>query len=98
MNPTLSLVGRTGYAKLTSAPLGLLLAVGTLHEVAAAAGPSASVVAVDLLALALGGLVGWLGGELAATRHAPAARRARRPRTRSGISHRALGRHAGARG
>ncbi|MDB4931888.1 MAG: hypothetical protein JWM10_4372 [Myxococcaceae bacterium] len=80
MNSTPPTIDRPAYAKLAFAPLGLLLCVAPLHAAATASGPSSTALAVDLLALAVGALLGWLGGDLTPPREAPMGRP--RPRLR----------------
>ncbi|MBK6536082.1 MAG: hypothetical protein IPN17_38395 [Deltaproteobacteria bacterium] len=66
---------RSDYAKLAHAPLVLLVLIAFMRASVGSATPSLSVVAVDLLALAMGALVAWLGGEFVLSREAPAERR-----------------------
>ena len=62
-------------AAKTNPKLGSNLASNTGSASVGSATPSLSVVAVDLLALAMGALVAWLGGEFVLSREAPAERR-----------------------
>jgi|GEM_PF-1637168 len=66
---------RSDYAKLAHAPLVLLVLIAFMRASVGIATPSASLLAVDLLALAMGALVAWLGGEFMLSREAPAERR-----------------------
>lgn len=80
--------GRPEYAMLAYIPLGLLVLAALLRSSVAASGPSASVLAVDLLGLAMGALVGWLGGEFAVPQEVPAERHsARRPPSTAQLTH-----------
>jgi hypothetical protein len=81
VNSTPHPIDRPAFAKLAFAPLGLLLCVAPLHAAATASGLGASALAVDLLALAVGALLGWLGGDLTPADEAPVGRpRLRWPR------------------
>lgn len=66
---------RSDYARLAHAPLVLLVLTAFMRASVAGDGPSLSVVAVDLLAFAMGVLLAWLGGEFVLSREAPAERR-----------------------
>jgi hypothetical protein len=72
---------RSDYARLAYVPLGLFVLTAFMRASVAGDGPSSSLLSVDLLALAMGALLCWLGGEFGAPREAPIARR-RLPRER----------------
>lgn len=74
------------FPKLLYAPLGLLIVALAMRGVAS----PLAVVAVDLLALSLAALAGWLGGEFVASEGEPTEHRARRRarRTWRGWRHR----------
>jgi len=63
---------RSDYARLAHAPLVLLVLVALMRT---SAGSSLSVVALDLLALAMGLLVAWLGGVFVLPHEVPVERR-----------------------
>lgn len=86
MNTHRPTVDRSDFAKLAYAPLGLLLCASALgHGVAAE--PR---LAAHLLALAMGLLLGWLGGEFEGLRGVVVERRReRRLRARASLTHEA---------
>lgn len=82
---------RSDYARLAHAPLVLLVLIALLRASVSHAAPSASLLAVDLLALAMGALVCWLGGGFGAPREAPVVRRRdRRQRHRAQLTHKTV--------
>lgn len=91
MNVQHRLSERFDYAKLASAPIGLLVVFALMRSEAAASGPSLSTLAIDLMGLAMVALVGWLGGEFVIARgHYAERRRARRARPRHRLAHKAV--------
>jgi hypothetical protein len=82
---------RSDYARLAYVPLGLFVLTAFMRASVAGDGPSPPLLAVDLLALAMGALVCWLGGEFRAPREAPVVRRRdRRERHRAQLTHKAV--------
>ncbi len=82
---------RSDYARLAYVPLGLFVLTAFMRASLTGDGPPASRLAVDLLALAMGALLCWLGGEFAAPREAPVARRRhRRERPRAQLTHKTV--------
>lgn len=82
------------YARLAYVPLGLFVLTWFMRAGMVADGPSASLLSVDLLALAMAALVCWLGGEFGTPREAPIARRRdrreRRERHRAQLTHKTV--------
>lgn len=82
------------YARLAYVPLGLFVLTLFMRASVVADGPSASLLSVDLLSLAMAALVCWLGGEFGAPREAPIARRRdrrdRRQRHRAQLTHKTV--------
>ena len=91
MNPQHHLNDQSEYAKLAYVPLGLLVLAALMRADVATAGPSMTALALDLLALALAALVGWLGGEFMLAHHVPVERRrTRRHHPRSHFTHKTV--------
>jgi hypothetical protein len=83
VNSQQSLARRSAFTMLAYVPLGLLALTAVMRSRVVSEGPSSSVLALDLLGLAMGALVGWLGGEfMAAPEVAAEPHPAPRPRSR----------------
>lgn len=89
MNTHESPTAQSRFPKLVYAPLGLLIVALAMRGVAS---PVAAV-AVDLLALGLTALAGWLGGEFVLGAGGDAAVREARPRHRHRARHTLRHRH-----
>ena len=79
------------YAKLAYVPLGLLVLAALMRTDVAAAGPSMTALALDLLALAQAALVGWLGSGFMLAHPMPIGRRrSRRHPPRRHLTHKTI--------
>jgi TRAP-type C4-dicarboxylate transport system permease small subunit len=78
--------GRSDFAMLTHAPMGLLVLTGLMR--AQAADSATATLAIDLLGIALCGLLCWIGGEVVASAaRRRERRRVARPLPRRGYAH-----------
>lgn len=83
-----SLSSHSRFAMLAFVPVGLLVLTMAMREGALAAGDGlSSMLPIDLLALAMGALLGWLGGEFAPRHDVPVAHRSERRRIRRHLTH-----------